>query len=248
MSGKVRRYEDAPRPSTPENADASAGLERTAELIAAALRQQSLDDTAEQAAVTAFRDARILDGRSPRTRRSDDWRPKTPRQRWVRGGAAALVTSALLGGIAFASIREVDTPPQDTAVPGTSHSTHQPPSHPPSRRSSPASEPTATPTAAEQLPGTPKTAAQPPGTPKSLKAHCRAYERIKNRGHALDATAWQRLVQAAGTEQQVAAYCHRLTGSADESTPSPTQRDKTRKGHGKPTARAKPSKGPADRN
>ncbi|MFG2028809.1 hypothetical protein [Streptomyces sp. NPDC048825] len=85
---------------------------------------------------------------------------------------------------------------------------------------------------------------QHPDTAKDLEAHCRAYERIKNRGHDLNATAWQRLVQAAGGKQQVAAYCAQMTGSVDEATSSPTKANKTGKGRGKPGAKAKPSKEP----
>ncbi|MGW2856972.1 hypothetical protein ACWDAZ_35330, partial [Streptomyces sp. NPDC001215] len=46
-----------------------------------------------------------------------------------------------------------------------------------------------------------------PATAKDTEAHCRAYEHVKNRGKALDATAWQRLVAAAGGTDKVAAYC-----------------------------------------
>ncbi|MCX4905941.1 hypothetical protein [Streptomyces sp. NBC_00878] len=42
---------------------------------------------------------------------------------------------------------------------------------------------------------------------QGAKAHCRAYDSVKNRGRVLAPTAWQRLVQAAGGEKNVEAYC-----------------------------------------
>ncbi|WP_053748163.1 hypothetical protein [Streptomyces sp. MMG1533] len=246
MSGEALRREVAPRPGAPEDVGAATGLddasalERAAEQIGEALRQQPVDATAEQAAVAAFRSARTAGDLTLRTRHRDDWRPRTQKQRWARGGAVALVTSALLGGIAFASIRATDTQQHDTPDPGTSHSTRRPPRppvHPPGGQASAPVTPSTTPTAS----------AQHPETAKDLEAHCRAYERTKNRGHALNATAWQRLVQAAGGEQQVAAYCAELTSSADETTPSPGKANKPGKGQGKPSAKAKPSKGSPNR-
>ncbi|MGW5061766.1 hypothetical protein ACWEQ2_31320 [Streptomyces sp. NPDC004096] len=37
--------------------------------------------------------------------------------------------------------------------------------------------------------------------------HRRAYEQFHHRGKALEATAWQRLVAAAGGKDKVASYC-----------------------------------------
>ncbi|MFF4347479.1 hypothetical protein [Streptomyces sp. NPDC001530] len=239
LSGEVCRREGAPHPGAPEGASSSTGLddasalERTAERIGEALRQQPVDDTAEQAAVAAFRSARTAGDRAVRTRRRDDWRPRTQKQRWARGGAVAVVTSALLGGIAFASIRATDTQQHSTPDPGTSHSTRRPPAHPPGEQGSLSAGPSTAPT----------TRAQHPDTAKDVEAHCRAYEKVENRGHALNATAWQRLVQAAGGEEHVAAYCAQSTSSADETTPSPTKANKTGKGQSKPSAKAKLSKG-----
>jgi hypothetical protein len=51
-------------------------------------------------------------------------------------------------------------------------------------------------------------------TGKETTAHCRAYEHVKDRGKALDATAWQRLVAAAGGKGNVAAYCARELAEA----------------------------------
>jgi hypothetical protein len=95
-----------------------------------------------------------------------------------------------------------------------------------------------------------------PATAKDTEAHCRAYERTKGRGHALDATAWQRLVHAAGGERQVPGYCAQLTSPADDNAPAPATTDKAKKtgrttnavkagkGQGRPSAEPRPSKGP----
>ncbi|MFE7331860.1 hypothetical protein ACFU8W_44650 [Streptomyces sp. NPDC057565] len=241
LSGEARRRDAIPPPGTPQDVGPANDLddpstpERTAERISAALRQQPVDDTAEQAAIAAFQSARKARDRTLSTRRRDDWRPRPQKHRWARGGAVALVTSSLLGGIAFASIGVVDTRQHDTPKTGTSHST--PPAHTPREQSSPSSGPSTAPT----------TPSRHPGTTKDVEAHCRAYERVKNRGHALGATAWQRLIRAAGGKQHVATYCAQLTGSADTATSSPTKANKTGKGHGMPSAKAKPPKGPSSR-
>jgi hypothetical protein len=50
----------------------------------------------------------------------------------------------------------------------------------------------------------------PPDRPAAAggtEADCRAYERLEGRGRALDATAWQRLVTAAGGAEHVEAHC-----------------------------------------
>ncbi|MEU9590552.1 hypothetical protein AB0D84_12600 [Streptomyces sp. NPDC048193] len=53
------------------------------------------------------------------------------------------------------------------------------------------------------------TASGAPAAGRDTEAHCRAYERVEGRGHALEATAWRRLVEAAGGEGHVAEYCAR---------------------------------------
>ncbi|EPJ38041.1 hypothetical protein STAFG_4861 [Streptomyces afghaniensis 772] len=46
-----------------------------------------------------------------------------------------------------------------------------------------------------------------PAPSRDTEAHCRAYEQADGRGKAMDATAWKRLVEAAGGERNVTAYC-----------------------------------------
>ncbi|MCT7357302.1 hypothetical protein N4P33_34955, partial [Streptomyces sp. 15-116A] len=55
-------------------------------------------------------------------------------------------------------------------------------------------------------PDAPKTSDRPAGA-QDTEAHCRAYEQVAGRGKALDATAWQRLTEAAGGEENIDAYC-----------------------------------------
>lgn len=108
LSGKAHQPEAAPRLGHTTERDDASGLDSTAEQIGDALRRQPVDDSAEQAALAAFRSARTASDEALRTRRRDDWRPRTRKQRWARGGALTLVSSTLLGGIAFASIGVVD--------------------------------------------------------------------------------------------------------------------------------------------
>ncbi len=244
LSGEVHqpeaaaRHEAPPRDAGPARGlDSASALERLGGRIGEALRQEHVDEAAERAAVAAFRSARPVDGQVLRTRRRDDWRPRTRKQRWARGGVLAFVASALLGGIAFASISVVDTQQAQSPDTEASHDTRRPTAQAPGE---PSSRPAA--------PGTASAApSQHPDTAKNVEAHCRAYERIKDSGHALDATAWQRLVQAAGGEAHVTAYCARLTSSQDMATPAPTKADKTPKGQAKSSAKAKPSKEPSGR-
>lgn len=212
--------------------DDTSALGRTAERIGEALRQEPVGDSGEQGAIAAFRGARTVGDQALRTRRRDDWRPRTQKQRWVRGGAVALATSTLFGGIAFASIGVVDRHQPNTPDTGTSHSTRQPPSHTPRDQTPAPAEPSAEPTEP----------AEHPDTAKNVQAHCRAYEQIKNRGNAVNATAWQRLVEAAGGKEHVAAYCAQVTTSEVNATPAPTKAKKTPNGQAKASATAKPSK------
>ncbi|MFM9500285.1 hypothetical protein ACKI1Q_42785 [Streptomyces galilaeus] len=238
LSGEAHQPRAAPRLGHLTEGDGASGLDRTAERIGEALRRQAGDDSVEQAALAAFRSARTASDGAPRTRRRDDWRPRTRTQRWARGGALTLVSGTLLGGIAFASIGVVDSGRQHPPQADAGHSTPRP----------------STPAPGEQDASSPRSGTAPaaspshPGNLKAVEAHCRSYAKVKARGHAMNATAWQRLVQAAGGEQHVAAYCAQLTGPADQATPAPTKTNKTEKaektgkGQSKPGTEAKPSK------
>ncbi|MFE1880378.1 hypothetical protein [Streptomyces diastatochromogenes] len=174
--------------------------------LAAALRRGAasggIDPEAEQRAVAAFRAARDAGAHASRTRRRDDWRPRESRgaRLSLKATLSVFLASVTLGGVAFAAIDSVGSAKHDDG-----------------RRTRPSSsapeQPGAKPTAPES--GAPSTRPGHPATAKDTLAHCRAYEQIKDRGKALDATAWQRLVTAAGGAENVAAYCSEQIALAD---------------------------------
>ncbi|GGW30690.1 hypothetical protein GCM10010503_02870 [Streptomyces lucensis JCM 4490] len=176
----------------PEDADGDAGFEAA---VAAVLRPGGVDRTAEERAVAAFRAARDSGALRTRTRRRDDWRPGRRAALPPRITLSVVLASLTLGGVAFAAVGSDG--PQKHADGGERRAARPAVSAP--RQPDTESAPT-TPGARPSRPGHPATA-------RDTLAHCRAYERVGGRGTALDATAWQRLVTAAGGEDEVAAYC-----------------------------------------
>ncbi|MEU9555250.1 hypothetical protein [Streptomyces fumanus] len=183
-------------------------------LLATALRADAAGR--EERALAAFRDARDSGThRAARTRRRDDWRPRRPARRITLSVLAAGLT---LGGVAYAAIDAgrgpaAEDPGRPSDRPSASGSAAPVPARPsPSR------------TAAQPAPGTPaETTAVPdrPAPAQDPEAHCRAYERLPD--PARNATAWRRLVEAAGGEDEVAAYCARLT-TPPTARPAPSGR------------------------
>ncbi|MEU5319320.1 hypothetical protein AB0G67_21675 [Streptomyces sp. NPDC021056] len=175
-------------------ADGADGLET---LLAAAMREDHAGDDGERQAVAAFRAARDAGAHRARTRRRDDWRPREQRRlsRSLRTTLSVFLASLTLGGVAFATIGTDGTggssPEADKKDP------------PRPRTSAPVRQPATT------APATESPSAQPdrPVTAQDTEAHCRAYENVRGRGNALNSTAWQRLVEAAGGEGNVARYC-----------------------------------------
>ncbi|MGW5280935.1 hypothetical protein ACWERI_16045 [Streptomyces collinus] len=170
--------------------------------FAAALRPDACDAGAEERAVAAFRTARDSGALGSRTRRRDDWRPRT---RWFgrlspKAALSVLVASLTMGGVAFAAIGSAGSGEQG----GDRH---------PARPSAGAPQrPGAAPHASAS--GTPSARRDHPATAKDTLAHCRAYEHVKGHGKALASTARQRLVTAAGGEANVPAYCAGLLARA----------------------------------
>ncbi|MER8222349.1 hypothetical protein ABTZ58_17525 [Streptomyces sp. NPDC094143] len=194
-------------PGSPGRPGSSPAL-REAELealLAAVLIRDGIDAEAEQRAVAAFRAARDAGAHRAGTRRRDDWRSRERRLRGrsLRATLSVLLASLTLGGVAVAAIGSVastDDPgergrtPAVTRAPGPSSG---------GATDGPAGSGSARP--------------DHPGTARDTEAHCRAYERAGGRGKALGATAWQRLVEAAGGERNVTAYCaERSAGAQDE--------------------------------
>ncbi|ANP48366.1 hypothetical protein J2Z21_005971 [Streptomyces griseochromogenes] len=209
--------------SDPWDTHDSAALET---VLAAAIRAEHLDPEAEQRALAAFRAAAHGDGaRRARTRRRDDWRlPEERRVRLpLRMTFGAVFASLALGGVAVAAIGSV----------GSSHD------------GGGADRGTTRPSAlAPDRPGGAASSASPgrsgpkdrPSPAKDTEAHCRAYEQVDKHGKALDSTAWQRLVTAAGGKDKVAAYCAEQLARA-KATPN------GRAGTGKPGKDAENSGG-----
>ncbi|MFF4748645.1 hypothetical protein ACWD5R_02020 [Streptomyces sp. NPDC002514] len=179
-----------------------------------------VDPEAERRAVAAFRAARGTQAHRARTRRRDDWRLSRPRRVRLsaRASLSAVLASIALGGLAVAAIASAGSPAHEDRRPaapsarpadggGTTHSGDRPPAKPSTgpAATGPAPAPSAAPDHGHR---------DRPATAADLLAHCRAYEQVKGRGKALDSTAWQRLVTAAGGAEKVPAYCARQLATA----------------------------------
>ncbi|UXY29491.1 hypothetical protein [Streptomyces sp. HUAS TT20] len=193
LSGRRRVHPDGADPRgtfEPENLEV---------LLGAALRAGAVDPEAEQRAAAAFRAARDAGAHRAGTRRRDDWQPRERgrARRSVRTTVTMALASLTLGGVAVAAI-------------GTVTSSHggNDDGHHPAPATGTTDGPAVRPSRTSLAPSGPATHGRP-DTANDTLAHCRAYEQAKDRGKALGSTAWQRLAQAAGGEQNVAAYCAR---------------------------------------
>ncbi|MFC8140551.1 hypothetical protein ACFUKV_02080 [Streptomyces paradoxus] len=202
-------------------------------LIIASLIRDGVDAEAEQRAVAAFRAARDAGTLRTRARRRDDWRARERRYlgRSLRTTLSVLLASLTLGGVAVAAIGVAGSPDEGTK-------------DTPERSPAPSSAPR---DPAHKLPrgshspgtGAGSSSARPdrPDPARDTEAHCRAYERVGGRGNALEATAWQRLVAAAGGERNVTAYCAERpdepkAGSAGSMKDDPAANDGADNGRG----------------
>jgi hypothetical protein len=176
-------------------------------LLAAALIRDRIDAEAEQRAVAAFLTARDAGAHRARTRRRDDWRPRERRHpgRSLKATLSVLLASLTLGGVAVAAIGSVGTtdgdddrgrPTAPTSAPGAS-----------------AGEPSGT--APGSATGSASARPDRPAPARDTEARCRAYEQVDGRGKAMDATAWKRLVEVAGSEKNVTAYCAGLLARSE---------------------------------
>ncbi|MFJ9022747.1 hypothetical protein ACIRPU_22660 [Streptomyces sp. NPDC102259] len=153
------------------------------------------DSEGERRAVAAFRAARDAGAHQARTRRRDDWRPRARRHtvRSLRATLSVLVAGLALGGVAFAAVgSSTDDVAGGAGRPGPS-----------ATASGSGSAGTAS---VNPRPAAPADRDRP-ASAEDTEAHCRAYEKVRGRGKAMDSTAWQRLVTAAGGEKNVVAYC-----------------------------------------
>ncbi|MFD3841278.1 hypothetical protein ACFWWC_34200 [Streptomyces sp. NPDC058642] len=201
--------------SGPDGAD---GLET---LLAAAMREDAgprenrAGAEGERQAVAAFRAARDAGAHRARTRRRDDWRPREQRRlsRSLRTTLSVFLASLTLGGVAFATIGTGGSSPEaerkDPPRPRPSAPVRQPSTTAPA---TPAESPSARP--------------DRPVTAQDTEAHCRAYDKVRGRGNALNSTAWQRLVDAAGGEGNVARYCADQPAQQGEKADKPGKSEK----------------------
>ncbi|GGT86536.1 hypothetical protein [Streptomyces coeruleorubidus] len=188
-------------------------------LLAAALILDRIDGEAEQRAVAAFLAARDAGAHRARSRRRDDWRPRERRHpgRSLKTTLSVLLASLTLGGVAVAAIGSVGStdgaddrgrPPAPTRAPGTS-----------------AGEPTGT--APGSAHGSASARPDRPAPARDTEARCRAYEQVDGRGKAMEATAWKRLVEAAGGERNVTAYCAEQLARAEAKPGSTAKPEKS---------------------
>ncbi|MFD9437534.1 hypothetical protein ACFWBR_00920 [Streptomyces sp. NPDC060006] len=167
-------------------------------------------DPAEERALAAFRAARDAGVHgAARTRRRDDWRPGAERRHgWsVRTTLVALAASVTLGGVAVAGIgsggvsrdvgEERGGPVPVSGTPADAGTGAGPGGASPGPSGS----------ARADGSGNSDDSSGRPSAAGDTEAHCRAYDSVRKRGKALDSTAWQRLVEAAGGEENVEAYC-----------------------------------------
>ncbi|MET9758346.1 hypothetical protein ABZ016_04725 [Streptomyces sp. NPDC006372] len=186
-------------------------------LIAASLVRDGVDAEAEQRAVAAFRAARDSGAHRTLTRRRDDWQPRERRHlgRSLRTTLGVLLASLTLGGVAVAAIGAAGSSadgPDDSPRPSPATSnTPSDPARTPPRDGASGHTPGTAPGSATARPDRPAPA-------QDTEAHCRAYQRVGGRGRAMDATAWQRLIDAAGGERNVTRYC---AAQLEPSTPEP---------------------------
>ncbi|MER5830574.1 hypothetical protein ABT116_06980 [Streptomyces sp. NPDC002130] len=176
-------------------------------LIVASLVRDGVDAEAEQRAVAAFRAARDAGALRTPARRRDDWRARERRHlgRSLKTTLSVLLASLTLGGVAVAAIGVAGSPQEGTKDaperrPAPSSTPRDPAGHPPSgsRSHSPGTG---------AGPGSGPAHPERPSPAQDTEAHCRAYEGVRQRGKAMEATAWRRLVAAAGGESNVTAYC-----------------------------------------
>ncbi|OUC93914.1 hypothetical protein CA983_35740, partial [Streptomyces swartbergensis] len=62
---------------------------------------------------------------------------------------------------------------------------------------------------------------------QDTEARCRAYEQVDGRGKAMDATAWKRLVEAAGGARNVTEYCAEQLARAEAKPGSTAKPEKS---------------------
>ncbi|MFF0888377.1 hypothetical protein [Streptomyces sp. NPDC003456] len=187
-------------------------------LIIACLVRDGLDTEGEQRAVAAFRAARDAAAPHRDARRRDDWSLRERRRlgRSLRTTLSVVLASLTLGGVAVAAIGVAgvspDGPEDTPRRPSASGGVPRDPS-PDAPGAGRTPHPGGGPASVGRTPGEDaagagkERSARDAENARDAEAQCRAWERAGGRGRAMDATAWERLVDAAGGERNVTAYC-----------------------------------------
>ncbi|MFG2330390.1 hypothetical protein ACGFMM_12255 [Streptomyces sp. NPDC048604] len=188
-------------------------------------------DPREAAAVDAFRRARDSgEHRSRRTRRRDDWRPEAVRRGAatpVRAAGLGVAVAVLLGGVAVAAGAGVIPDPLAPEPTASASRTPRPVDEDPSP--GPEGTPDGTP-APEPTPSTGRPGRERPDTAKDEAAHCRTYlAALSRKGKAPNGTAFERLEEAAGGPERVAAYCAPVLDEQDRGPEQDRELDRKRK-------------------
>ncbi|GAA2286155.1 hypothetical protein GCM10010234_26750 [Streptomyces hawaiiensis] len=183
-------------------------------LIVASLVRDGVDAEAEQRAVAAFLAARDAGALRTRTRRRDDWRARERRHlgRSLKTTLSVLLASLTLGGVAVAAIGVAGSPREGTKDtperrPAPSSTPRDPAGQPPGGSHSPG---------AGTGPGSAPAHSGRPAPAQDTEAQCRAYEEVRQRGKTMEASAWRRLVAAAGGESNITAYCSEHLGEPQD--------------------------------
>ncbi|MET7672245.1 hypothetical protein [Micromonospora luteifusca] len=223
----VHAASDQARRAAPPNGETTspqvrgpAPAEPVAGLLAAAAGPVRPGELAgEEAALAAFRAARANPAPSV---------PHRPRRRRLTTGALAwigAVAATATAGAAFAAVTTRDRAP-DPVPPAPSSTSPTPDegastSGEPGRSVSPGTPSADTPSHGQPSPAMPSPGTPPARTPPAGQLHglCRSWQAKEpdQREKALRTPAFERLVTAAGSVEQVEAYCRRLV---PEPTPS----------------------------
>jgi hypothetical protein len=211
---------------------APPGYERVAALLAATTAEPTPDELAGQSEVLAELRAVTRARRAgAHTRRA----VRSPRRRWAGLAAVALVGALVTGGAAAAAGGHLPVPVRDAArsILGTVGGGPEPatPTSPDPQPAPATSSPAAAGTtagpkgprpASSTVPRSAATSAGPAAQPDKDKL-CKAFlaSQDKEHGKQMDATAFQRLAEAAGGESQIPAYCEGVQPKDEKGKPEP---------------------------
>jgi hypothetical protein len=197
-------------------ADAPPGYAKVAELLAATVAPPTPGELAGQEPVLAELRAAARARRADRSRRA----ARTPRRRWAGLAAVALVGALVTGGVAAAASGSLPTPVRNVArsILGAGGGAGpvaptQPGQQPAAAGSSAASArtnagPKGPQPAGSTTPGSDRKAVGPVTEPDK-EGLCKAFLAGQHNKHEkMDATAFERLAEAAGGESRIPTYCN----------------------------------------